>query len=161
MAYPAAAIANEFLSLAQCDGKDITPLKMQKLVYFAHGWYLALFKLPLLSESVQAWDFGPVVSSLYREFKPFGSHAITEDASVDGMYPHLSDPEFQEDSADARAVIKQVWDQYQPYTASQLVSLTHSADSPWSAVPDKNRRRGACISNDAIQRYFERRLEQA
>ena len=76
MPFSAAAVANEFLRLARRDEQTITPLKMQKLVYFAHGWHLALFGTPLIEEPVQAWQFGPVISSLYQEFKKFGSRAI-------------------------------------------------------------------------------------
>jgi uncharacterized phage-associated protein len=52
MPFSAAAVANESLRLAHRDGKTITPLKMQKLVYFAYGWHLAMTKRPLISEPI-------------------------------------------------------------------------------------------------------------
>ena len=69
MPFSAAAVANEFLHLAHRDDRPITPLKMQKLVYFAHGWHLAITGAPLISEPIQAWQYGPVISSLYQIFK--------------------------------------------------------------------------------------------
>src|SRR4051812_39910789 len=80
MPYPAAAIANEFLRLAKEDKAQISPLKLQKLVYFAHGWYLALAGKPLIEERVQAWQFGPVIPTLYREFKRYGNSPIASPA---------------------------------------------------------------------------------
>jgi uncharacterized phage-associated protein len=38
---------------------------------------LAINKEPLIDERVEAWNYGPVIPSLYHEFKNFGSGAIT------------------------------------------------------------------------------------
>ena len=78
MAYEAKAIANYFLEKAKAEGNSLTPMQVQKLVYFAHGWYLGLFGEPLIKESVQAWSYGPVIPSLYQEFKRFGNQGIDE-----------------------------------------------------------------------------------
>jgi hypothetical protein len=78
MPYPAAAIANEFLELAKANGQALTPMQIQKLVYFAHGWNLAITGEPLIWERVEPWDYGPVVRNLYRNLREFGSGAITK-----------------------------------------------------------------------------------
>jgi len=44
-------------------------MKLQKLVYYAHGWHLALNNEPLIDEQVECWQYGPVISSLFHEFK--------------------------------------------------------------------------------------------
>lgn len=71
------AIANYFIELAKNDDNLVSPMKLQKLVYFAHGWCLALADKPLINEKVEAWQYGPVVGSLYREFKKYGNEGIT------------------------------------------------------------------------------------
>jgi len=48
MAYDAKIVANYFLDLADRDHVFVSPLKLQKLVYLAHGWSLALRGRPLL-----------------------------------------------------------------------------------------------------------------
>lgn len=55
--YPAIAIANYFLKLGKERGIAINPMKLNKLVYLAHGWHLALYDLSLIDEMVEAWTF--------------------------------------------------------------------------------------------------------
>ena len=52
------AIANFFLSLAKQSGEAITPMKLQKLVYYAHGWFAGHTGTPLINETVEAWHTG-------------------------------------------------------------------------------------------------------
>ena len=64
--YSAKAIANAFLQRAFNEKKAIGQLKLQKLVYIAHGYYLALTGgNPLVNEPFEAWDYGPVNRTLY------------------------------------------------------------------------------------------------
>jgi uncharacterized phage-associated protein len=163
MPFSAASVANEFLRLAHRDNKPITPLKMQKLVYFAHGWYLALTGLPLLSEPIQAWEFGPVIPTIYKEFKELGSSEIHYPASVyvqgKGYLPALLENEgTAAEVSKARQVIERVWDQYGHFTAAQLTTLTHNENSPWSRVPNKEEP-GTVIPNDMIREYFLRQAK--
>ena len=73
MPYDPKAIANYFLDLARAQEKALTPLKIQKLVYFANGWHLAIKGVPLINEQVEAWRFGPVIPSLYTHFERMGN----------------------------------------------------------------------------------------
>jgi uncharacterized phage-associated protein len=63
--YDPKAIANYFIARAAADGKRLTPLQLIKLVYIAHGWYLGLTGEPLINEPPEAWQYGPVIPSLY------------------------------------------------------------------------------------------------
>ncbi len=163
MAFSSAAVANRFLRLARRDDKYITPLKMQKLVYFSHGWHLALFDEPLISETIQAWKYGPVISSLYRQLRQYGDSPITDPVSVltqDGYMPASLGREgwSKGEVKNARAVIDRVWEQYGRFSASQLTTITHGADSPWSQVPDKDRPERP-IPDRLISDYFRAQVE--
>ncbi|MFQ5632018.1 MAG: Panacea domain-containing protein, partial [bacterium] len=57
--YDSRLIANYFIDFARKDGVAISPMKLQKLVYFAHGYYLAITGQPLIEEEIQAWRYGP------------------------------------------------------------------------------------------------------
>lgn len=123
--YRAKEVANFFLELGMKENIPITPLKLQKLVYFAHGWCLAIKKEPLIQESIEAWRHGPVISNLYYEFREFGSEPITRLAKLskrsdiylnDGFTPLL---------------LMKVWDEYKEYTAFELSAMTHLPETPW------------------------------
>ena len=157
MPFSAAAVANEFLRLAHRDHKPITPLKMQKLVYFAHGWHLAITGKPLITEPIQAWQYGPVISSLYQIFKEAGSSPIRFAASVpiqNGFIAASLDREgAPEEVAIAKQIIERVWNQYGKYTAAQLTTITHSEKSPWAKVEHKELPEQT-IPNEWIRNYF-------
>src|ERR1700676_3931940 len=99
--HSALAVANWFLARAAADGKSLDPMKLQKLIYFAHGWSLALTDIPLIEEHPEAWDYGPVIPSVYHEFKLFGRKPITERAKrfeisdpSGSRYQHLRNTKF-------------------------------------------------------------------
>ena len=65
--YSAKAVANTLLSRSKELGiNDITPMKLQKLIYYAHGWLLAFLGTALIKEGVQAWKYGPVIHTVSR-----------------------------------------------------------------------------------------------
>ena len=86
MAFQAKLVANCFLQRDFGGGHmTITPMKLQKLVYFLHGWNLAIVDEPAIDSQFQAWPYGPVEEGLYHIFKPFRGNPITEYAmSWDG-----------------------------------------------------------------------------
>src|SRR6185369_6756877 len=87
MPFDPRAVANRLLELARERQLIIDPMKVQKLIYYAHGWHLALTGKPLLDRSVEAWQYGPVLPDVYRAFQEFGAQPITEPAryaAVDG-----------------------------------------------------------------------------
>src|SRR5918998_6608397 len=54
-------------------GGDIANLKVQKLLYYAQGHYLAMFGRPLFDDPVQAWSRGPVMKDVYHQLERFGT----------------------------------------------------------------------------------------
>lgn len=166
MAYSAQAVANYFLHIADEIGEGIDPLKMQKLVYFAHGWHLALQDAPLLRDSVEAWQYGPVIPALYHEFKQWGNNPIRRPATrLDPTGTTLAIPTLDSecvwDNADAaKAVIRRVWEVYSKFTGLQLSAMTHQPNSPWAQTralhPGK---RDVDIPDEAIKAFFKARVQ--
>ena len=172
MPYDPRAIANYFLDLADASGELVSPMKMQKLVYYAHGWYLALKDKPLLDEQIEAWSYGPVVRSLYRELRDYGDRPITKKLTDrrmivrDGHYrvgtPEMSTTAPGDDFA--RTLLDRVWELYSPYTAVQLSNATHEPGSPWDQVYEKYTKdggkilKGTDIPAESIRDYFRSRL---
>ena len=70
--YDPRAIANEFIKL---NVGTMRQMKLQKLVYMAHGWNLAIHREPLVKERIEAWDGGPVMRSIWNQIRDYGFNA--------------------------------------------------------------------------------------
>lgn len=151
--YDARVIANYFLDLSERDRIPIFPLKMQKLIYLAHGWSLALRGFPLIEDQVEAWKYGPVVANVYHAFKKYGSSAIREHASA----PHI------EIDMQSKSLIEAVWKSYAKYTGVQLSALTHEPGYAWDlTMRNATSLFTPAISNALIADEFQKRkLQQA
>lgn len=133
--YSALAVANYFLDLAKAGRTTLDPMKLQKLIYFAHGWHLALYNDPLINEEIQAWQYGPVVQSVYHEFKEFGAEAISKiGTEFDLTSGELVTPRIPFDDARTMALLNKIWEIYGKYSGIQLSHLTHAPQSAWSKV---------------------------
>lgn len=158
MAYDARTIANYFIDLSVVDGEPITPMKLQKLIFFAHGWYLALTGKPLIEEPVQAWQYGPVIPEVYKSFK--GNDIITSHAERIPELPYGEEHKF------VREVLQRVWQLYKPYTAIELSNMTHMPGSPWDKTVEPFKSNGTMplrleIPNDLIRNYFVDKTRQS
>ncbi|MCG8691720.1 MAG: DUF4065 domain-containing protein [Minwuiales bacterium] len=161
MPYPAASIANAFLKLARERGGRIDPMKIQKLCYLAHGYYLVENNgAPLFDEKFEAWRFGPVLPSLYHAAKSFGRRVITKpfndfdyETRIYVRAPEPTDPEVLE-------IVEFVWDNYGDMPAMKLSDWTHENGGPWDTVikEEKNFIRNMDISDDLIADYFNRTM---
>ncbi|MXY86250.1 MAG: DUF4065 domain-containing protein [Chloroflexi bacterium] len=167
MSYPAAAIANSFLDLARAHGKRLTPMQIQKLVYFAHGWHLAYEESPLSEEQAQAWRWGPVFPTLYHAVKLWGREPIERDViafrliredghhRVEKSVPRVIDGVHT-------AFLETIWDAYGEMSGPALSSLSHDIDGPWYRVwHESGGAHGVIIPDELIQEYFGERLKAA
>lgn len=150
MSYSSFAIANYFIQKGVEENKPLSHLELQKLVYIAHGWYMAYFDAPLVSEKVEAWLYGPVFPELYQQLKKNGNKKIIQS---------LCDEEIED--LDTLNILDEVYKRYGYYTGAELVAVTHQPNSPWdeSYVPLFN----ATIRVEKIRQHYkalknERRL---
>jgi uncharacterized phage-associated protein len=138
MAYPSTAIANEFLRLAG-EPPCVTQMQLQKLVYIAHGWNLAINGEPLASDAVKSWKYGPVFPFLYEHAKYFGASPIPrfitplDNNGVAFFFDGAKDapPYNAQFSDNERDVIRRVWERYGKYSAFKLSDMTHRPGTPW------------------------------
>ncbi len=96
----------------------ITNLKLQKLVYYAQAWFLALYDQPLFDDRLEAWVHGPVQPALYQRFKKYSWGPITEEVPC---------PDYTED---IKSHLEEILDIYGDLTAHHLERLVHQED-PW------------------------------
>lgn len=150
MAVTSHAVANEFIRLSQEHGKQLTNMQLQKLVFLAQGYSLAIFDAPLHIHNTHAWQWGPVIPKLYKSLQKYGSGFVAEALqAVDGIAPTSSDAE----------IIKAVWEGYGHYSGGQLSALTHRPKTPWSETWGKEQ--FAIIDNNRIAAYYKSLIETA
>ena len=157
--YQSLAVANWFIE----NLSNVSPLKLQKLIYFAHGWHLAIRGQPLIDEFVEAWDYGPVIPNVYHEFKVFGNQSITKTGTAWEMSENnkirIVRPRLPEDAENTKKLLVRIGEVYGNYTAAQLSAMTHEPGSPWDQTRKNTPgRKGADISDDLIKDYFKRRI---
>lgn len=123
-------------------------MQLQKLVFLAQGYCLAILGHPLHFHNTHAWQWGPVIPKLYKALQQYGSGFVTDSIPTEDEV----DPKSQE-----YEVIKGVWTAYGHCTGAQLSALTHHADTPWSRTWEK--KQFGVIDNDLIADYYKKLVE--
>lgn len=135
-------VARYFLKQQDPDAGDLmSNLKLQKLVYYAQGFHLAMTDSPLFEEPIEAWEHGPVCVPLYQKYKQYGSDAI----------PIPGEDAYDIFSAAVLEILDMTHKYYGQFSAWKLRNLTH-ADTPWIHAHRNGR---AVITWDAMKSYFK------
>ncbi|MFM9978412.1 MAG: Panacea domain-containing protein [Sphingomonadaceae bacterium] len=140
-------VANRFLQLAEARGDSLTPMQLLKLVYIAHGWMLGLHGRPLVSDEVQAWQYGPVIPALYAKLRSYKGNSVSEPISVVNDHEVL---DLVEDD-----IIEQVYDLYGSLSGMALSRITHAKGTPWSQIYEIGSF-GRVIPIDLIEDHYRR-----
>ncbi len=102
-------------------GDNMTHLKLQKLLYYAQAWFLAMHDRELFHNPLEAWRHGPVCREIYDRFRQLSWHPIPVSMT-------LTDPgQLPEE---VRDFLEEVWDVYGQFSATKLEELTHQ-ETPW------------------------------
>jgi uncharacterized phage-associated protein len=137
-------VANYIIQLGKenvIDGEyDLTPMKLQKLVYYCQGFHLALYDKLLFPEPIEAWPHGPVCPPLYRALKPSGANPVFE---IDTK-GRLSEAEKQ--------LIADVYWKYGQFATWKLRDMTHK-EPPWAMAQNNG-----TISQESITDFFDKRF---
>ncbi|RND00259.1 Panacea domain-containing protein [Lysinibacillus halotolerans] len=138
-------VAKYFISLSTETTKfAITPLKLQKLLYYAQGYYLRETSNPLFNDDLLAWDHGPVNRTIYDEYKRHGYYTIPREPFDDSL---LTEKE--------KEIIKNVWYEYGDLDGKTLEELTHQED-PWLFT-----KKNQVIEKELIKKFFSEQVEHA
>lgn len=109
-----------FLAAAETEPDFLTPLRLQKLLYYCQGWHLAETGRPLFPERIEAWATGPVVPDVFAAFEPWGCRAI-EFQEVEAP-ENLTDDEVE--------FICRIWEGYKEFSSTGLRAMTND-EAPW------------------------------
>lgn len=132
--YDARAVANFILDHQKSKSRETTQLQLLKLIYFAHGWYLAMYNRPLIRNEFEAWEYGPVIRCIRECFKEHRDKPITTRAYQLDIFTGQQSivPPILEET-DAHFIIA-VCTEYSGHTGWQLSNMTHEPGSPWDLI---------------------------
>jgi len=143
MIYEPLTIAKEIINKSEAElGDGMTNLKLQKLLYYVQGFHYAMYNSPAFNSNLEAWQYGPVVPEIYREFKKYGSLFIPKEENK-------PDIEINQQIKD---LITEVYQVYGQYTGLALMNMTHN-ELPW-----KSTKIGEVIKPEYLIEYFKTQI---
>lgn len=160
--YDPRAVANVMLNFADAEGLRITNLKLQKLLYLAHGYSLIREGRALIKGGFEAWAYGPVSRTAYNAFKKFDDLPISERArKFDPINQRHSEIDVEIEQA-AVFIVEEVVRYFGSWHEFDLVEFTHRPGTPWD-ITIKNAEAatnvGMVMDEDVIRTRFEGPVE--
>lgn len=129
---------------------DITPLALQKILYYVQAFFFALFREEIFYDPCQSWAHGPVYPDIYHKYKIYGYNPIEQpDFDIDVCLNELTTREIE--------LINAVIDSFGRYSGTVLEKMTHS-EKPWQEARGNllpSDRSDKEIKRDTIHEYFE------
>jgi len=150
-------IADYLIALSNETGNLLTNHKLQKLLYYAQAWYLAIQDKPLFEGNFEAWVHGPVLREVFHEYSRFKWRPIQRD-DLDQRYLDWFRAEFGEE---LNEYMDNVVDEYFGLTSYELERLTRR-EEPWLKArhglqedePSTN-----IIENDWMRKFYKQYIE--
>jgi len=145
MSYNVIQVANWLIEKSNnTDNGDLmTNLKLQKLLYYLQGYYLAVFDKPLFDDEIEAWQYGPVVPDVYYEFNAFGKNALQPTDSGTAQFTN-----------EEEELLNEVFEVYNEFSAVGLMHRTHN-EPTWKNVPTA---KGSIITKERMTKFFKTRV---
>lgn len=113
-------------------GPPMSHLKVQKLLYVAFGIHIAECNEALFYDPVEAWRYGPVVSSVYWNLRAWGAKDIGYAMELPDGYVPTIEPDSREELS-----LIQTLEFMGDKTASELVKWTHMKGGAWHQTYDE------------------------
>ncbi len=130
---------------------EITPLALQKILYYTQGIFMVNYDRPLFAEECQAWVHGPVYEKVYEIFKSFKYDPIDDKRFI------IFRDRFQKLTDDEKEVIDIVLNSFGMYSSKTLERITHK-EAPWADAYEGGNGWGYTnepITKEAIRDYFK------
>lgn len=154
MRYKPIVVANSFIERFGTDN-NISHMKLQKLVFFANGWQLAVTRKPLVDERSQVWRYGPIFRSLYSRLTGRGNNPIKLPVTI-GPFDTVAES-IPNNNSDVSNLINWIWDKYGSISAERLSGMTHEPGTPWYTIAKKHNFSVPAhmeIDDDLVEEYF-------
>ena len=152
MSYIASTIAGYFIEKSNKEQQQLSVLQLIKLVYISHGWNLALYDTPLISDRIEAWKYGPSIPSLHHLFDGMGLQKDDVVSSTVGEVSCIREEHVR--------LLNKVYVKYGQITGRELSDLMHEEDTPWYAVWDNGKGRDKPIENESTKGYYSKKINK-
>lgn len=137
----ASNVAKHIINYCLSIGNPVSNLQLQKILYFMDIYHLIRTKTRLIDdENFSAWDYGPVIESIYREYSFYASNPINIYKEADEDFDEMM-------SGELYGYIDKLSKMYPSF----LVEKSHEEDSPWWKT-----RRYRIISPDLLEEYAQK-----
>lgn len=136
-------------------------MKLLKLVYIAHGWYLGYTGNRLIYDPICAWPYGPVIPELYFQINQYGRNPIT--ATVTSGIKLSNEPPLDDSMTE---FLNMILEHYNQFSALDLSALTHQKGTPWDWVVRSHSSkqlasRTVRIPEEIIRDYYTKKIKAA
>ena len=156
--YNPITIANHFIDLSP---KGLTLMQLLELSYISHGFTLALLDSPLADEYAGAWEFGPVFSSIYHEFKFEKPGLIKKKAQIANMKTNSLEYFVSNFDMDEEEIMEFTYKRYGKLDVWKLIAITHAEGTPWYEAWEEGKHiRGFSIRNELIKKHYKNLIEK-
>lgn len=126
---------------------EITPLALQKLLYFSQAFYKVFAGRFLFEEDCEAWVHGPVYREIYYKYKDHGYNPIEESMKQFDCF-NLTENE--------REIIDAVINYFGCFSGKILEAMTH-IEPPWKETRlglGDGENSSRIIKKDLIEKYY-------
>jgi len=124
----AVVLSNNLLFRAERDNIPISPMKLQKLLYYVCVKYAKETGTLPISEQFEVWETGPVLASVHSAFQPFGSRPISACAANAKGQTKVVDEEC---NPILSRCLDYIWAKMKDYSTMTLAKRTHQKGSGW------------------------------
>lgn len=140
MAYSALEIAKYVINHEHKEHREITNLRLQKLLYFVQAKILVETGKPCFDDEMEAWEYGPVVPVVYNEYKGYGNLPIIEKQNVSEKIADI-----------IQGYMSEILNYFSDTPTFELVQITHG-QTPW--IEAKKNGLHSKISVESIKNFF-------
>lgn len=143
-------VSNWFIEKSKQENIEITPRRLQKLVYLAHAWSLGVTRKPLISEKFEAWKYGPVLRKLYKFYRSVGNNPIQK-----------SHRKYKTDIIDndshLKSLLEFIWLRYSQLDTEELFAMTSNDSGPWAVtLRNYSETQSEYIPNILLEEYYHK-----
>lgn len=140
---PTQEVANYFLCKINEEDEEqaITKLKLQKLLYYAQGFVMAITEKKLFNADIYAWKHGPVIKEIFDKYNTIENNYIPK--PIDCSFKHI------EKKPEIRDILDQVYNFYGQFSAWKLRAMTHE-ETPWVETKQSH-----IINDEAMFDFFK------